>query len=80
LLSLIDRNAFARAVRQHQPERGAKGFYLLGAIQGLKQDLKIKSFGELAENAVNVQIWAWSLSNLAAMTRFSLLSYRVMWA
>ena len=26
LLSLVDRNAFARAVKQHQAERGAKGF------------------------------------------------------
>jgi len=26
LLSLIDRGAFARAVRKHQAERGAKGF------------------------------------------------------
>lgn len=26
LLSLVDRAAFARAVKQHQAERGAKGF------------------------------------------------------
>ena len=26
LLSLVDRASFARAVRQHQGERGAKGF------------------------------------------------------
>ena len=26
LLSLVDRGAFARAVRKHQAERGAKGF------------------------------------------------------
>src|SRR6266540_1574826 len=62
------------------------------------KNLKIKTFVETSENAVNVQIrtaliamlllkflllkstWSWSLSNLAAMLRFNLLSYRDLWA
>ncbi len=67
-------------------------------FKALKQNLKIKTFVETSENAVNVQIrtaliamlllkflllkstWSWSLSNLAAMLRFNLLSYRDLWA
>ena len=195
LLSLIDRAAFARAIKQHQAERGARGYLdyalyerwgtagvyfvtrsrtnmvyeviekravptrgpvvsdekirltseharercpgplrqvvvwdaeherelvfltnvwhlaasTIGAIykqrwqielffKALKQNLKIKTFVGTSENAVQVQIWtaliamllvkflllkstwAWSLSNLAAMLRFNLLSYRDLWA
>lgn len=67
-------------------------------FKALKQNLKIKTFVETSENAVNVQIWTaliamlllkylllkstwrWSLSNLAAMLRFNLLTYRDLWA
>src|SRR5688572_16660881 len=44
-------------------------------FKALKQNLKIKTFVGTSENAV-----PWSLSNLAAMLRFNLLSYRDLWA
>lgn len=66
-------------------------------FKALKQNLKVKSFVGVSENAVKVQIWTaliamlllkilqlrssfgWSLSNLAAMLRMNLLTYRDLW-
>ena len=104
VLKLIDRNRFARAVRQHRAERGAKGFRcwdqfvaMLFCHMAGANSLREICGGPATENAVKTQLWTaliailllkylqlrsgrdGSLSNLAALLRLNLLTYRDLW-